>query len=218
MKPQAATGFNFWPGYVAAISCLVLGLLLVASIIAALISQLGLIGVKYSQALVAEMLRRAETPAVVEPVRPAAPQPPAPVVVPPPAPAPAPAVAPREQPVVLPDLANHVTLIFGEQLLDIPAEHREEIARALRGLTAAGDSRWRIWASAPEADLAQRRNTFRLMVAVRTFLGVQGIAENRIELRLENGEATGAPGDILIRVGPVPAAPAAAGAGAGARP
>jgi hypothetical protein len=213
MKPQAATGFNFWPGYVAAISCLVLGLLLVASIIAALISQLGLIGAKYSQALVVEMLRRAETPAVVEPVRPAAPQPSAAVVVTPPVPAPAPVVAPREQP-VLPDQPNHVTLIFGEQLLDIPAEHREDIARALRGLAAAGDSRWRIWASAPEAELAQRRNTFRLMVAVRTFLGVQGIAENRIELRLENGAATGAPGDILIRVGPVAAAPAAAGGGA----
>jgi len=217
MKPQAATGFNFWPGYVAAISCLVLGLLLVASIIAALITQLGLIGAKYSQALVAEMLRRAEAPAVVEPVRPAAALPPAPVVVTPPAPAPAPVVAPRERP-VLPDQPNHITLIFGEQLLDIPAEHREEIARALRGLTAGADSRWRIWASAPEADLTQRRSTFRLMVAVRTFCGVQGIAENRIELRLENGSATGAPGDIVIRVWPLAAAPAAAAAGAGPRP
>jgi hypothetical protein len=215
MKTQA-TGFNFWPGYVAAISCLVLGLLLVASIVATLISQLGLIGAKYSQALVAEMLRRAQAPVVVEPARPPAAPAPAPVVSLPAAPAPPPVVVPRDRP-ALPDLPNYLTLIFGEQLLDIPGEQREDIAQSLRGLTAPPDSRWRIWASAPESDLAQRRNTFRLMVAVRTFLGVQGITESRIELRLENGPVTGAPGDIVIRVGPA-AASSGAAAGAGARP
>ena len=207
--------FNFWPGYVAAISCLVLGLLLVASIVAALISQLGLIGAKYSAALLAEMLRRVEVPAAQQPA-PAraavqAPTVPAAVPVPPP---PAAAVP---QPPALPEPPNHVTLIFGEQLLDIPADRRDEINRSLRGLTASADARWRIWAAAPENDLTTRRNTFRLMVAVRTYLGSQGIAESRVELRLEDGAGTGGPGDIVVRFGPVQAAPAAA-AGAGARP
>ena len=60
---------------------------------------------------------------------------------------------------------------------------------------------------------AQRRNTFRLMVAVRTFLAAEGIAEARVELRLEDGPGTGGPGDIVVRLGPVEPAPGTASGG-----
>lgn len=205
---QRAEGFNFWPGYVAAISCLVLGLLLTASIIASLITQLGIIAADYTAALLAASQRR--PPEVVAMAPPA----PSPVrELPTPGPAPAPVVAPRP---VLPPQANHLTLIFGEQLLEIPAERRPEIAASLRGLLAAPDVRWRIWAAAPQEDLTLRRNTFRLMVAVRSFMASEGIAEPRVELRLEDGPGTGGPGDIVVRFGPVgPAAPAPAAAAAG---
>jgi len=197
---QQGGAFNFWPGYVAAISCLVLGLLLTASIIASLITQLGFIAADYT----AKLLAMTQRVAVEPPARPpaAAPVAPAVRVEPPPMAGPAPLPAPAPRP-ILPPQANHLTLIFGDQLFEIPARHRLEIAQALRGLPAAPDARWRIWASAPEDQLAQRRNTFRLMVAVRSFLAAEGIAEARVELRLEDGPGTGGPGDIVVRLGPV---------------
>lgn len=210
MRQQGAT-FNFWPGYVAAISCLVLGLLLTASIIASLITQLGFIAADYATKLLAlsqrVVVEQPERPAVQGPAVPATPV----RVLPAPVSGPV-QPAPAEARPVLPPQANHLTLIFGDQLFEIPARDRPEIAQALRGLSAAPEARWRIWASAPQEPLAQRRNTFRMMVVVRTFLAAEGIPENRVELRLEDGPDTGGPGDIVVRLGPVEPAGRAEGA------
>jgi len=197
MRQQGPT-FNFWPGYVAAISCLVLGLLLTASIIASLITQLGVIAADYA----AKLLAGLERPPIVQPAAPPRPVPPPLAIVSPPAIV-TPGPAPRP---FLPPQANHITLIFGDQLLDIPAPQRAEIALSMRGLVAAPDARWRIWAAAPQDQLALRRNTFRLMMAARAFMAAEGIPESRVELRLEDGPGTGGPGDIVVRLGPVPAA------------
>jgi len=203
---QHGSSYNFWPGYVAAISCLVLGLLLTASIIASLITQLGVIAADYA----AKLLAGLEPPVVVQAPAPPRAAPAPPVAMAPPSAAAPPARTPRP---VLPPQANHITLIFGEQLLDIPVQQRAEIARSMRGLVAAPEARWRIWAAAPQDQLALRRNTFRLMVAVRGFVAAEGIPESRVELRLEDGPGTGGPGDIVVRLGPVEAVPGSTPAG-----
>jgi hypothetical protein len=123
-------------------------------------------------------------------------------------------------PAALPQAAvdNHLTLIFGEQVSGIPPERRPEIAASLRELTVAPGSSWRVWATAPDGELARRRSTFRLMVAVRTFLAEQGIPERAVELRLLEGPVTGNPGDIVVRVGPAQAGVTTPAAAAAARP
>lgn len=228
---KSESGFQFWPGYVAAISCLVLGLLLVASVVASLTTQLGFIAADYNAALLAQALRsaaaRAEAQAGAEAVAvvvarpaPAATAPPgAPALMAPPeapaAPPPGPTPAPSEP--ALP-VENHLTLIFGEQVTGIPPARRAEIAAALRELSVATGSPWRVWAAAPDGELARRRSTFRLMVSVRTFLAEQGIPEREVELRLLDGPVAGNPGDIIVRVGPAQAGAALPSATPGARP
>jgi hypothetical protein len=229
---KSETGFQFWPGYVAAISCLVLGLLLVASVVASLTTQLGLIAADVNSALLAQAFRRAaaraeaqaqgDAAAVARPAAAAT----AVAVAPPSVALPLPAEAPvvplpaATAPAALPQAAvdNHLTLIFGEQVSGIPPERRPEIAASLRELTVAPGSSWRVWATAPDGELARRRSTFRLMVAVRTFLAEQGIPERAVELRLLEGPVTGNPGDIVVRVGPAQAGVTTPAAAAAARP
>jgi hypothetical protein len=231
---KSETGFQFWPGYVAAISCLVLGLLLVASVVASLTTQLGLIAADVNSALLAQAFRRAaaraeaqaqgDAAAVARPAAAATAVAVAPPSVAPPLPLPAePPVVPlpaATAPAALPQAAvdNHLTLIFGEQVSGIPPERRPEIAASLRELTVAPGSSWRVWATAPDGELARRRSTFRLMVAVRTFLAEQGIPERAVELRLLEGPVTGNPGDIVVRVGPAQAGVTTPAAAAAARP
>lgn len=228
---KSESGFHFWPGYVAAISCLVLGLLLVASVVASLTTQLGLISADYNTALLVQAFRRAAVAApeqagadVVAVPRPAAPATSvasAPASVAPP-PAQSPVAVPQgpASPVPAPQspVDNHLTLIFGEQVSGIPSERRLEIAASLRELTVAPGASWRVWATAPDGELARRRSTFRLMVAVRTFLAEQGISEREVELRLFEGPVVGNPGDIVVRVGPVMAGVAVPAAAAVVRP
>jgi len=228
---KSEPGFQFWPGYVAAISCLVLGLLLVASVVASLTTQLGVIAADYNAALVAQALRRAaaraEAQAGAEAVAPAVARPaPAPATPPagpavaaqveaPAAPPPGPAPA-QSEPAV--PVENHLTLIFGEQVTGIPPARRAEIAAALRDLSVPAGAPWRVWAVAPDGELARRRSTFRLMMSVRTFLAEQGVSEREVELRLLDGPVVGNPGDIIVRVGPAQAGVAPPAAAAGGRP
>lgn len=228
---KSETGFQFWPGYVAAISCLVLGLLLVASVVASLTTQLGLLAADYNAALLAQAFRRAAARAEAQAGADVAKVPRAAAVAPAVASGSATAAAPpAEAPVVLPPgpaapsvqpqvpVENHLTLIFGEQVSGIPPERRPEIATALRELTAAPGTSWRVWATAPDGELVRRRSTFRLMVAVRTFLAEQGIPERAVELRLLDGPVADNPGDIVVRVGPAQAAVPTPAAAAAARP
>jgi hypothetical protein len=218
--------FQVWPGYVAAISSLVLGLLLTASIVATLYSQMSVLAARYAAATVSVLAAREVPPKT--PVR-MSPQSPAETRVTA-APVPARAFDPRapapgktghaaareaSEPSAPGHGAirdhqgaedNHLTLIFGESLLDIPADRREEIARALGALSATAQSRWRVSAGAPATDPTLRRNTFRLMVAMRNFLVAQGIEEARIEIRLEDATSpVEGVGDITVRIGPVDA-------------
>jgi hypothetical protein len=208
-----------WPGFVAAVSCLVLGLLLTTAIILSLHSQLGVLAAQYAAALMnvppaPPRPERSDAATLAKTLPPSTIADSFPPVVPPAVvrqggasgSGQAPGVIdrlPREE---FPEVApqdNHLTLIFGDRLTDIPPDRRSEIELALESLSVTPESRWRIRASAPATDVTRRRNTFRLMVAMRSFLVTRGIDESRIELRLEEGSnAVDGGADITVRIGP----------------
>ncbi len=223
---------NPWPGFVAAISGLVASLMLLLAVLVLLLSQLGALAANYAQKLLADALRRAdemEAVAAIEKIRGTGVGPGlggAKVGVSPVPIDPSPKI-------------SEVVLLFGGDVNDIPEEQRPLIGEAMRELRASAQAKWRIVASAPVADRVLRRSTFRLMVVVRNFAIAQGIAESRIEMRLEDGPVATGPapeGSIVVRLVPsrveadapakessAPAGPAdtlppdAAGAAAGGR-
>lgn len=208
-----------WPGFVAAVSCLVLGLLLTTAIILSLHSQLGVLAAQYAAALMnvppdPPQPERSDVATVAKFLRPPtitdrSPPGVLPAAVRPGGPSgteQASAEIERQPQGELPEGApqdNHLTLIFGDRLADIPPDRRPEIGLALAALSVTPESRWRIRASAPPTDATRRRNTFRLMVALRSFLVTRGIDESRIELRLDQGsDAVDGGADITVRIGP----------------
>lgn len=195
--PQPKT--DPWPGFVAVISGLVASLMLLMAILVLLLTQLGTISGNYAEAVLAELLRQAkerEEIASLEKIRGTgtgtklggaligvSPVPPDPV--------------PK---------ISEIVLIFADKVNDIPPEQRPAIAQGLRELSASGDSRWAILAFAPEADAVLRRSTFRLMVSVRNFLASEGVAESRVELRMEPQPVSQEPvpmGSIVVRIVPL---------------
>lgn len=195
-KPQVK--MNAWPGFVAAVSGLVASLMLLLSILVLLVTQLGTLASNYAEQWLAERLRQAaerEAVEALEKIRGTgvgtglggaetglSPFP----------------TDPRPQ-------ISEVVLIFGADANDIAEEKRQAIADALRDLAAAPQARWSIVASAPESDRVARRSTFRLMVVARNFVVSQGIAESRIEMRLEDGPVATGPapeGSIIVRIVP----------------
>lgn len=197
--PQPKT--DPWPGFVAVISGLVASLMLLMAILVLLLTQLGTISGNYAEAVLAELLRQAkerEEIAALEKIRGTgtgtgtklggalvgvSPVPTDPV--------------PK---------ISEIVLIFADKVNDISQEQRPVIAQGLRELSASADSRWAILAFAPESDTVLRRSTFRLMVSVRNFLASEGIAESRVELRMEpqpvSNESAPA-GSIVVRIVPL---------------
>ena len=208
---------NPWPGFVAAISGLVASLMLLLAVLVLLLSQLGVLASNYAEKFLADALRRAqdtEVVAALEKIRGTGVGPGVGGAKTGVSPIP---TDPRPK-------ISEVVLIFGGDVNDIPEEQRPAIAEAMRELSASPRARWRIVASAPESDRVLRRSTFRLMVAVRNFVTAQGIAESRIEMRLEDGPVATGPapeGSIIVRLVPSRVegdAPAGGGASPGAAP
>jgi hypothetical protein len=208
---------NPWPGFVAAISGLVASLMLLLAVLVLLLSQLGVLASNYAEKFLADALRRAqdtEAVAALEKIRGTGVGPAVGGAKTGVSPIP---TDPRPK-------ISEVVLIFGGDVNDIPEEQRPAIAEAMRELSASPRARWRIVASAPESDRVLRRSTFRLMVAVRNFVTAQGIAESRIEMRLEDGPVATGPapeGSIIVRLVPSRIegeAPTGGGATPGATP
>lgn len=195
--PQPKT--DPWPGFVAVISGLVASLMLLMAILVLLLTQLGTISSNYADRVLAELLRQAEEReaiAALEKIRgtgtgtklggavsavSAVPTDPGPKI-------------------------SEIVLIFADKVNDIPEDQRPAISQGLRDLGAAADSRWAILAFAPESDAVLRRSTFRLMVAVRNFVSSQGIAESRVEMRMEPQPVSAEPapaGSIVVRIVPL---------------
>jgi len=195
--PQPKT--DPWPGFVAVISGLVASLMLLMAILVLLLTQLGTISANYAEAVLAELLRQAEEReriAALEKIRGTGtgtklggaligvspvPTDPTPKI-------------------------SEIVLIFADKVNDVPEEQRPAIAQGLRELNASADARWTILAFAPESDAVLRRSTFRLMVAVRNFVASQGIAESRVDLRMEPEPVSREPapeGSIVVRIVPL---------------
>lgn len=197
--PQPKT--DPWPGFVAVISGLVASLMLLMAILVLLLTQLGTISANYAEAVLAELLRQAEEReriAALEKIRgtgtgTGAKLGGALIGVSP---------VPTDPTLKI----SEIVLIFADKVNDIPEEQRPAIAQGLRELNAAADTRWTILAFAPESDAVLRRSTFRLMVAVRNFVSSQGIAESRVELRIEPEPVSREPapeGSIVVRIVPL---------------
>lgn len=161
---------NVWPGYVAAISCLVLSLLLLASIVVVMITQLGLYAKRYHETLVQKVIAQTQRQAQ--------------------------SAASRQQsisvdsPVVstsTPKPQRQLRLIFASDLIDIPQQQLASVADSFHQLESTAMPDWQIWAYVNPSDAVAKHNAFRLMVAVRTFMVNQGIANTRIKLQLLSG-------------------------------
>ncbi len=213
---------SVWPGYVAAVSCLVLSLLLLAAIVVSLITQLGTLAAAHNETLRQAALKRYESPgeeaaqasqsspaelsAGAAPAR-------APTVLKRPGESAAASVElPRQGAQPLVRSAGELRLVFDASLADIPASQFKDLAAALDQIDAPPGGRWQIWAAAPEADALASRTTFKLMLAVRSYMVKAGIAESLMDLRLVPPNA--APerarrGEIVIHVVPQRQLPAA---------
>ena len=181
---------SVWPGYVAAVSCLVLSLLLLAAIVVSLITQLGSLAAAYNETLRQASLKRYQSPG--EPSQPAQAEPSAVA-----APVRAPMVLkrPGESAVALVEsprqgaqpsvrAVGELRLVFDPALADIPASQLKDLATALEQIDAPPGGRWQIWAAASDADVLASRTTFKLMLAVRSYMVKVGIPESSMDLRL----------------------------------
>lgn len=191
---------SVWPGYVAAISCLVLSLLLLAAIIVSVITQLGMIAAAYRKELVLEALKVFSYPdpqVIQDKVSISAlSRTPVPTKTNSPAQLDVPQVAvPQEQ----------LRLVFASTLSSIPESQQSTVAQAIAKMTAPKGGRWRIWAAVAESDELNKRTTFQIMTSLRSLMGRWGVSETAIELRILNLPQlnTGAaPGEVVIYVAP----------------
>ena len=161
---------NVWPGYVAAISCLVLSLLLLSSIVVVMISQLGQYAQRYNETLVQKAIANKKHRITLSDSQTQA------------GPNLGQAAEQNSQPQI------QLRLIFASDLIDIPLQQQTEVANSLHKLDSSSNSRWQIWAFVSASDALARHSTFRLMVAVRSFMVSQGISEGHIQLKLWSGD------------------------------
>ena len=197
---------SVWPGYVAAISCLVLSLLLLASIIVSLITQLGTIAAAYNDQLVAEALKQysssAELMVAVESVAQTRAFVPAPTAVRPPTTGSLPQLDLPQTPVP----HDQLRLVFGNTLAAIPPSHENMLVKAIAKMEAPAGVPWRIWAAALESDEMNKRTTFGIMVSVRSLMARSGVPESSIELRIlpvRTLPPGAAPGEVVIYIAPL---------------
>jgi hypothetical protein len=203
---------SVWPGYVAAVSCLVLSLLLLASIVVSMLSQVASISADYNKILLESALKKFIAPEAVSKAQPTAS-----------ATAPAtrkqvqvqsnavPSQTARSQeprrnmPQALMPI-EQLKLVFASDLAKVPPAQQEELVRALTLLAAPIGVKWRVWAIAQEGDERAKRTTFELMASVRGVMARKGFDEAAIDLRLmlqRLAPANAAPGEIVIFVAPV---------------
>jgi hypothetical protein len=170
MRAQSASfeaDDSFWQGYVSAIACLLLALLLLMSILA-----LGIILGQGATATLAD--ERAQ-----EPVRPL-----------PVARAPVPAqrtgkARPAPEVAAWPDWV----LRFPEDTWRIGEEQRIELSAKIARATLGGDQEWNIWVQRPSDDDSAPRGAYLRLIAVRDLLISTGIPPTRISMRIRSDAA-----------------------------
>jgi hypothetical protein len=192
---------SVWPGYVAAIASLVLSLLLLLAILVFALTQVGNLVSNYREAIMKAVLaaEKFHTSEVVQPVKKETSTRKSQASTRPPAPHTLKSIEPE-------NTAYQITLIFSEGLADIPEQDRLLLESVIQKTPMGGESNWRIWSTTYVNDPLMERVTFLLMLAIRSTLVTQGIAEKRIELQIFKSET--APtnyslGEIIVNVAPV---------------
>lgn len=148
---------GFWPGYVAAVACLVLSLLLISAVMAITIMQLG---VSVGQMVDAQM---------AEQMAAAAEQPP-PADVPPPPPAEA----------TLPSLE----LMFPPDAWRLDEAARKRMLAEIARLMKQGVKEWTVSLQTDTNDSLRRRAAYLQLMAVRNVMLEAGVLGSKIELRM----------------------------------
>lgn len=200
---------GFWPGYVAAVSGLVQGLLIMAMALAAAIFALG------------QISRKAPALAGGRPPLPAAPAPagapradllPLAVPVPPAAGQAGPAPL---QPQVAGSVPRIVAGFQGDAVI-LPDSARPGLIVAIYRAQGAGVQRWRITMPASLDDPRDQRAAYLRLLGLRNLLVQQGVAAGAIDLWIEQGGAVGATREA--RIEPIDASGAPVALPAGDRP
>lgn len=208
---------GFWPGYVAAVSGLVQGLLIMAMALGVAIYALGQLS-QAKRAAPLEPARRAPAASGQAPAgfareaRLPLPAPVPPVGLSGPAPTPAPIPAVREG-----DPAPIQAGFAGDAVI-LPTSAVPGLIASLYRAGGAGVTRWRITIPADVSDPREQRAAYLRLLGLRALLVRHGIAPSAIDLWIDAGApAVGGAGRVA-RIEPAPEAPAGPAAPAGDRP
>jgi hypothetical protein len=172
MSPNTQTD-KLWPGYVAAVASLLLGLLLVAAVLAVSITQIGTVHESFYQA-------------VNNLGRPAAAQANVPLVA-----GMSDVVPPRDAPATLPQAAG-LEITFVEEHAEPQGEDRERIRQALNVLRREA-SGLRISASLPTQDFYLRREVYARLWSIRALALEVGFVAGQIEIAIDTEPQAPAP-------------------------
>lgn len=183
---------GFWPGYVAAVSGLVQGLLIMAMALGISIYALG--------RLAASATAGAKKAAVAPAAPPLAGQPPGPALPPfdagaPPLPPPVPTTGPQPAPargVAAPPRTIVAAVTFFGDAVDLPSTSIGDIQAIVAAHKAGGAERWRLTLAADLDNPRERRAGYLRLMAIRGILVDGGVAPDRVQVQLMPRAAAGA--------------------------
>ena len=158
MHQEEEQNGGFWPGYVAAVACLVLSLLLISAVMAITIMQLGV--------SVGQMMDAKEAAAMVAASKPLPSSPP--VDLPPP--------APLKQPTL--------ELTFPKDAWRLDEAARTQLRAEVEQLTRQGVKGWTLSLPAHTNDTLKRRAAYLQLMAVRNVMLEAGVAGDQIDIRM----------------------------------
>lgn len=199
---------GFWPGYVAAVSGLVQGLLIMAMALGISIYALG--------RLAASATAGAKKAAVAPAAPPAAGQPPGPALPPfdagaaPPLPPPLPTMGPQAASArgipASPNIIVATVTFFGDAV-DLPATSLGDVQNIIAAHKAGGAERWRLTLAANLENPRERRAGYLRLMALRGILIESGVAADRVQAQLVGRAAAGAgEGSAVAELQPLTAA------------
>lgn len=186
---------GFWPGYVAAVSGLVQGLLIMAMALGISIYALGRLAATAAAGAKKAAVAPVLPPALGETPVPALP--PFEAGVPPPAPPPLATIGPQPSPprgLPVPPRIITATVTFFGDAVDLPATSVADVKDILEAHRSGGAERWRLTLAADLSNPRERRAGYLRLMAIRSVLIGSGIPAGQVQLQLVAREA-GSAGD-----------------------
>jgi hypothetical protein len=181
---------GFWPGYVAAVSGLVQGLLIMAMALGISIYALGQLAVD------ADRTARAKRSAAAGEETGALPMPNAPS--PPPELRTSPPATMASGGALRPPEAIVARISFFDDAVDLPDASAADVATIVAAHRAGGAARWRLMLGAELGNPRARRAGFLRLLAVRKVLLGTGVEADRVQLQLVEGGAASGPGIVEL--------------------